>query len=141
MQKASYSKPLHNKSRCLNTMNSYLQSHQHLDIPVFSKSSYYETLAKHPVHDSDFVLLYIHRARRWIKRHSPSWRTNQIAWITKINECVYTKCIYIYIYIYISHFITRIYIYILITNEDRQQFPFNPPIFRSHSMIFFMVTN
>ena len=39
-----------------------------------------------------------------------------------------------YIYIYI-------YIYILITNEDRKQFPFNPPIFRSHSVIFFGVTN
>ena len=34
-----------------------------------------------------------------------------------------------------------IYIYILITNEDRKQFPFNPPIFRSHSVIFFGVTN
>ena len=43
---------------------SYLQSHQHLDILVFSKSSYYETLAKHPVPDSDFVLPHIHRLAR-----------------------------------------------------------------------------
>ena len=43
---------------------SYLQSHQHLDILVFSKSPYYETLAKNPVHDGDFVLLYIHRLAR-----------------------------------------------------------------------------
>ena len=40
---------------------SCLQSHQHLDIRVFSKRLYHETLAKHPVHDSDFVLLYIDR--------------------------------------------------------------------------------
>jgi len=32
-----------------------------LDIRVFSKRLHYETLAKHPDHDSDFVLLYIHR--------------------------------------------------------------------------------
>ena len=43
---------------------SCLQSYQHLDIRVFSKRLYYETLAKHPVHDSDFVLLYIHRLAR-----------------------------------------------------------------------------
>ena len=58
VQKVSYSKLLLNKSRCLNTMKSL--SHQHLDIRVFSKRLYYETLAKHLVHDSDFVLLYIH---------------------------------------------------------------------------------
>ena len=40
-----------------------------------------------------------------------------------------------------SPFSQAIYIYILITNEDRKQFPFNPPIFRSHSVIFFRVTN
>ena len=40
------------------------QSHQHLDISVFSKRLYYETLVEHPVHDSDFVLLYIHRLAR-----------------------------------------------------------------------------
>ena len=39
VKKVSYSKPLHNKSKRL----------------------YYEALAKHPVQDSDFVLLYIHR--------------------------------------------------------------------------------
>ena len=43
--------------------------------------------------------------------------------------------------VYILNTYIYIYIYILITNEDRKQFPFNPPIFRSHSMIFFMVTN
>ena len=46
VQKVSYSKPLHNKSRCLNTMTSFLnlQCHpQRLDILVFSKSSYDET--------------------------------------------------------------------------------------------------
>ena len=50
VQKVSYSKPLHNKSGCLSC----------------SKTSYYETLAKHPVHDNNFVLLYIHRLARWI---------------------------------------------------------------------------
>ena len=61
------------KSRCLNTMKSlfsYLQNHQLWDILVFLKSSYPETWQKHPVHDSNFVLLYIHRVARWI-RHSP----------------------------------------------------------------------
>jgi len=43
---------------------SCLQSHQHLDIRVFSKRLYYETLAKHRVHDSDFFLPYIHRLAR-----------------------------------------------------------------------------
>ena len=43
---------------------------------------------------------------------------------------IYSVAVYIYIYIYI---------YILITNEDRKQFSFNPPIFRSHSVIFFRV--
>ena len=43
---------------------SCLQSYQHLDIRVFSKTLFYETLAKHPVHDSDFALLYIHRLAR-----------------------------------------------------------------------------
>ena len=40
---------------------SCLKSHQQLDIRVFSKRLYYETLAKHAVHDSDFVRLCIHR--------------------------------------------------------------------------------
>ena len=35
------------------------QSHQHMDISVFSKRLHYQTLVKHPVHDSEFVLLYI----------------------------------------------------------------------------------
>ena len=76
LQKVSYSKPLHNKSCCLNTMVfSSLQSHQHLDIRWFSKRLYYETLAKHPVHNSDFVLLHIHRLARWIyNNYSPKWR-------------------------------------------------------------------
>ena len=45
----------------------YLQNHRHQDILVFSKSSYSDTLAKHPIQDSDFVLLYIHLlVERWI---------------------------------------------------------------------------
>ena len=40
--KVKYSKSLHNKSRCLNTMEVFsdLQNHRHWDILVFSKSSY-----------------------------------------------------------------------------------------------------
>ena len=71
--------PLQRKARLLcpcfvnSEVFSYLQSHQHLDILVSSKSSYYETLAKHPVHDSNFVLLYVHRSARWIfNSHSSS---------------------------------------------------------------------
>ena len=37
---------------------------------MFSKRTHSETLAKHPVNDSDFVLLYIHRLARRIQRHS-----------------------------------------------------------------------
>ena len=49
VQKVSYSKPLHNESRCLNTMKSFLAfSHQHLDIRVLSKRLHYDTSAKHP---------------------------------------------------------------------------------------------
>ena len=68
VQKASYSKPLHNKSRCLNTMKFFL-TFKVINTWIFLyflKSSYYQTLARHPVHDSDFVLLYIHRQARWI---------------------------------------------------------------------------
>ena len=35
-----------------------------LDILLFSKSFYSETLAKHSVYDNGFVLLYIHRLAR-----------------------------------------------------------------------------
>ena len=59
-----------------------------------------------------------------------------------------TDFLYMYIYIYIYKIVPSISLsrphkhkYILITNEDRKQFPFNPPIFRSHSVIFFRVTN
>ena len=60
VQKVSYSKPLHNKSRCLNTMKSFL-AFEVVSTWIFV---FYETLAKNPVHDSDFVLLYIHRLAR-----------------------------------------------------------------------------
>ena len=42
-----------------------------------SKSFCFETLAKHPVHDSDFVLLCIHCLVWWIWHHSPRQWTNQ----------------------------------------------------------------
>ena len=42
-----------------------------------SKSSYSETLVKHPVHYSDFVLLYIHCLVWWILHHSSRQWTNQ----------------------------------------------------------------
>ena len=46
-------------SRCLNTMKSLLT------FKIIS-GIFFWNLAKHPVHDSDFVLLYIHRLARWI---------------------------------------------------------------------------
>ena len=66
VQKVSYSKPLHNKSRCLNTMKSFLAFKviSTWIFVYFQKRLYYETSAKHPVHDSDFVLLYIYRLAR-----------------------------------------------------------------------------
>ena len=70
VQKVSYSKPLHNKSRCLNTMKSFLPSKSSAlgYSCIFKKVSealiYYETLAKHSVHERDFVMLYIHRLER-----------------------------------------------------------------------------
>ena len=64
VQKVSYSKPLHNISRCLNTMKSFL-AFKVISTWIFV---YFQkdfiTLAKHPVHDNDFVLLYIHRLAR-----------------------------------------------------------------------------
>ena len=54
------------------------------------------------------------------------------------------KYISIYISLCMKTFLKTgvyIYIYILITNEDRKRFPFNPPSFRSHSVTFFRVTN
>ena len=50
----------------LDLYNIFKHGKWYLDIRVFSKRLYYETLAKHPVHNSDFVLLYIHRLARWI---------------------------------------------------------------------------
>ena len=66
VQKVSYSDPLHNKSRCLNTMKSILAFKviSTWIFVYFQKGFYYKTLAKHSVHDSDFVLLYIHRLAR-----------------------------------------------------------------------------
>ena len=68
VQKVSYSKPLHNNSRCLNTMKSFLAFKviSTWIFVYFQKGFTYETLPKHPVHDSDFVLLYIHRLAQWI---------------------------------------------------------------------------
>ena len=61
-KKVRYSKSLDNKSGCWNTMKSFL-SFRIIHTRMFlynAKSSYSETLAKHPVYNSDFVLLYIH---------------------------------------------------------------------------------
>ena len=46
-------------------------------------------LVEHPIHNSDFVLLYIHHQVCWIQRYYPRQQTDQTAWITKITECVY----------------------------------------------------
>ena len=90
-------------------MNSYLQSHQHLDILVFSKRSYYETFAKHPVHESDFVLLYIHRARREynvIVRDSEPIRLLE----SPRSMSVYILNIFIFIFIFIFIIIFILYL-------------------------------
>ena len=51
------------KSRCLKTMNLFLPSKSStLGYSFISKKFLLWNLAKHPVHDSDFVLHYIHRA-------------------------------------------------------------------------------
>ena len=67
VQKVSYSKPLHNKSCCLSTMKSFLAFKviSTWIFVYFQKGFTIKLWQKHPVHDSDFVLLYIH----W--RHSP----------------------------------------------------------------------
>ena len=64
--KVNYTKSLRNKITLLthHEVFSYLQNHQLWDILVFKKKFLLWNLAKHPVHDSDFVLLYIHRLAR-----------------------------------------------------------------------------
>ena len=72
IMKVNYSKSLRNKITLFthHEVLSYLQNHQLWDILVDLKKFLLWNLAKHPVHDSDFVLLYIHRLARWILRHS-----------------------------------------------------------------------
>ena len=68
VQKVNYSGSLDNKITLFkhHEVFSYLLNHQHWDILVFSKTFLLWTSGIHPVHDSDFVLLYIHGlARSW----------------------------------------------------------------------------
>ena len=62
--KVSYSKSLHNESRCSNTMTSFL-TFKIINTRIFlyfPRNS--ENLLKRPVHGCDFVLLYIHPLAR-----------------------------------------------------------------------------
>ena len=68
-----------------------------LQWPVFSKISDSQTLPKRDFTPAPFCFSFagaLSTPRKWVMFNIPRWRTNQIAWNTKVTEFVYTNFTY-----------------------------------------------